>query len=159
MCKLITRKTSCEENEEGCSFILARASSLSAGHSEDIQAKMDFISLKAPLKPCMTTKDTVHVERGERVHHPPANAADAAALQSKTYLTVHVSVKDNDVSYVTQPWSYCKCVVMPEIDPPDAWARAGTTRRSVFALGVEFSVALSQLRITTPEAPADRELM
>lgn len=28
----------------------------------------------------------------ERVHHPPANAADAAAVRSRTCLTVHVSV-------------------------------------------------------------------
>lgn len=48
---------------KGCSFIPTSASSLLArgGPSKDTQAKMDFISLKTSLKPCMTTKDTVRV--------------------------------------------------------------------------------------------------
>lgn len=41
----------------------------------------------------MTRKGTVRVGGEERVHHPPANTADAAALQSETCVTVHVSVK------------------------------------------------------------------
>lgn len=48
---------------------------------------------------------------------------------------------------MTQPWSYCECVVAPEIGLADALARVLTTGTHLLAVGVSVFITFSQLSI------------